>query len=170
MDMGVFFLNSCCLFSISADLDLPSCAAEYNRIRPSLSHTCTTATGFDIHNKAITSSNALFECSGMSFCLMFLTCFSCSCFAVDLAPVASSLCVKYTHRAVVITGGLLAFSGMALGCLGLNMIWMYATTGFLQGTTLWLYGFLALETQNPYSRMLMAGVLKSDFYFYFKNI
>lgn len=131
--MGVFFLNSCCLFSISADLDLRSCAAEYNRIRPSLSRTCTTATGFDIHNKAITSSNALFECSGMSFCLMFLTCFSCSCFAVDLAPVASSLCVKYTHRAVVITGGLLAFSGMALGCLGLNMIWMYATTGFLQG-------------------------------------
>ncbi|XP_056179660.1 monocarboxylate transporter 13-like [Falco biarmicus] len=49
------------------------------------------------------------------------------------APVASSLCVRYTHRAVVITGGLLAFSGMALGCLGLNMIWMYATTGFLQG-------------------------------------
>uniref|UniRef100_A0A8C4UW46 Uncharacterized protein n=1 Tax=Falco tinnunculus TaxID=100819 RepID=A0A8C4UW46_FALTI len=31
------------------------------------------------------------------------------------APVASSLCVRYTHRAVVITGGLLAFSGMALG-------------------------------------------------------
>ncbi|NXK56655.1 MOT2 protein, partial [Chauna torquata] len=49
------------------------------------------------------------------------------------APVASSLCVKYTHRAVVITGGLLAFSGMALGFLGLNMVWMYATTGFLQG-------------------------------------
>ncbi|NWR78375.1 MOT2 protein, partial [Centropus unirufus] len=49
------------------------------------------------------------------------------------APVASSLCVRYTHRAVVITGGLLAFSGMALGFLGLNMIWMYATTGFLQG-------------------------------------
>ncbi|KGL78976.1 Monocarboxylate transporter 2, partial [Tinamus guttatus] len=49
------------------------------------------------------------------------------------APVASSLCVKYTHRAVVITGGVLAFSGMALGFLGLNMVWMYATTGFLQG-------------------------------------
>uniref|UniRef100_A0A8C3JS25 Major facilitator superfamily (MFS) profile domain-containing protein n=1 Tax=Calidris pygmaea TaxID=425635 RepID=A0A8C3JS25_9CHAR len=49
------------------------------------------------------------------------------------APVASSLCVRYTHRAVVITGGLLAFSGMALGFLGLNMLWMYATTGFLQG-------------------------------------
>ncbi|KFP09376.1 Monocarboxylate transporter 2, partial [Egretta garzetta] len=49
------------------------------------------------------------------------------------APVASSLCVRYTHRAVVITGGLLAFSGMALGFLGLNMVWMYATTGFLQG-------------------------------------
>ncbi|NXI72578.1 MOT2 protein, partial [Anseranas semipalmata] len=49
------------------------------------------------------------------------------------APVASSLCVKYSHRAVVITGGLLAFSGMALGFLGLSMVWMYATTGFLQG-------------------------------------
>ncbi|NXI54296.1 MOT2 protein, partial [Chloroceryle aenea] len=49
------------------------------------------------------------------------------------APVASLLCVRYTHRAVVITGGLLAFSGMVLGFLGLNMIWMYATTGFLQG-------------------------------------
>ncbi|NXO79604.1 MOT2 protein, partial [Sitta europaea] len=49
------------------------------------------------------------------------------------APVASSLCVQYTHRTVVITGGLLAFSGMALGCFGLNMVWMYATTGFLQG-------------------------------------
>ncbi|NWW07589.1 MOT2 protein, partial [Oreocharis arfaki] len=49
------------------------------------------------------------------------------------APVASSLCVQYTHRTVVITGGLLAFSGMALGFLGLNMVWMYATTGFLQG-------------------------------------
>ncbi|NXD12673.1 MOT2 protein, partial [Nothocercus nigrocapillus] len=49
------------------------------------------------------------------------------------APVASSLCVKYTHRVVVITGGVLAFSGMALGFLGLDMVWMYATTGFLQG-------------------------------------
>ncbi|XP_062468484.1 monocarboxylate transporter 13-like [Pezoporus occidentalis] len=49
------------------------------------------------------------------------------------APAASSLCARYTHRAVVITGGLLAFSGMTLGFLGLNMVWMYATTGFLQG-------------------------------------
>ncbi|NXN99149.1 MOT2 protein, partial [Rhinopomastus cyanomelas] len=49
------------------------------------------------------------------------------------APVASSLCVRYSHRAVVITGGLLAFSGMALGFLGLSMVWMYATIGFLQG-------------------------------------
>ncbi|NWV00029.1 MOT2 protein, partial [Upupa epops] len=49
------------------------------------------------------------------------------------APVASSLCVRYSHRAVVITGGLLAFSGMALGFLGFSMVWMYATTGFLQG-------------------------------------
>ncbi|NXC04316.1 MOT2 protein, partial [Orthonyx spaldingii] len=49
------------------------------------------------------------------------------------APVASSLCVQYTHQTVVITGELLAFSGMALGFFGLNMAWMYAMTGFLQG-------------------------------------
>ncbi|NXP26553.1 MOT2 protein, partial [Scytalopus superciliaris] len=49
------------------------------------------------------------------------------------APVASSLCVRYTHRTVVMTGGLLAFSGMALGFFGFSMVWMYATTGFLQG-------------------------------------
>uniref|UniRef100_A0A8C5TJ95 Monocarboxylate transporter 2 n=1 Tax=Malurus cyaneus samueli TaxID=2593467 RepID=A0A8C5TJ95_9PASS len=45
----------------------------------------------------------------------------------------SSLCVQYSHRTVMITGGLLAFSGMALGFFGFNMVWMYATTGFLQG-------------------------------------
>ncbi|XP_032941780.1 monocarboxylate transporter 2-like [Catharus ustulatus] len=52
---------------------------------------------------------------------------------LSTAPVASSLCAQYTHRTVVITGGLLAFSGMALGFFGFNMVWMYATTGFLQG-------------------------------------
>uniref|UniRef100_A0A8D2PA22 Uncharacterized protein n=1 Tax=Zosterops lateralis melanops TaxID=1220523 RepID=A0A8D2PA22_ZOSLA len=41
------------------------------------------------------------------------------------APVASSLCVQYTHRTVVITGGFLAFSGMALGFFGLNICYLY---------------------------------------------
>nr|XP_014349175.1 PREDICTED: monocarboxylate transporter 13-like [Latimeria chalumnae] len=49
------------------------------------------------------------------------------------APIASALSVRFTHRAVIIVGGLLAFSGMVLGSLGLSMIWMYATAGFLQG-------------------------------------
>ncbi|XP_029767554.1 monocarboxylate transporter 7-like [Terrapene carolina triunguis] len=49
------------------------------------------------------------------------------------APLASSLCARYTHRAVVIIGGLLAFSGMTLGSFGFNTVWMYTTTGFLQG-------------------------------------
>lgn len=93
---------------------------------------------------------------------MFLMCLTFSSCAADPAPVASSLCVRYTHRAVVITGGLLAFSGMALGFLGLNMVWMYATTGFLQGMALWIYGFLSPATQSPYLRVLMVGVLKSD--------
>lgn len=66
---------------------------------------------------------------------MFLMYLLSSYSTADAAPVASSLCVRYTHRAVVITGGLLAFSGMALGFLGFRMIWMYATTGFLQGMT-----------------------------------
>ncbi|KAH1169021.1 hypothetical protein KIL84_013611 [Mauremys mutica] len=51
------------------------------------------------------------------------------------APVASSLCARYTHRAVVIIGGLLAFSGMTLRSFGFNTVWMYTTTGFLQGVT-----------------------------------
>ncbi|XP_035165778.1 monocarboxylate transporter 13-like [Oxyura jamaicensis] len=93
----------------------------------------TSATIATFHLGAVSSLNALFDCLVMSISLMFLMYLSCSCFAVDLAPVASSLCVKYSHRAVVVTGGLLAFSGMALGFLGLNMVWMYATTGFLQG-------------------------------------
>ncbi|XP_074850903.1 monocarboxylate transporter 7-like [Carettochelys insculpta] len=50
------------------------------------------------------------------------------------APVASSLSVRYTHRIVVIIGGLLAFSGMTLGSLGFNTLWMYTTMGFLQGS------------------------------------
>ncbi|KAM6187523.1 monocarboxylate transporter 13-like [Sarcoramphus papa] len=87
----------------------------------------------DKHYKGFSPPNALFDCSVLSISLMFLTYLSFSYFAADPAPVASSLCVRYTHRAVVITGGLLAFSGMALGFLGLNMVWMYATIGFLQG-------------------------------------
>ncbi|KAM7166335.1 LOW QUALITY PROTEIN: monocarboxylate transporter 2-like [Macrochelys suwanniensis] len=55
-------------------------------------------------------------------------------FVVVLTSVASSLCARYTHRVVVIIGGLLAFSGMTLGSFGFNTIWMYTTTGFLQGT------------------------------------
>lgn len=97
---------------------------------------------------------------------MFLICFSFFDLSADPAPVASSLCVQYTHRTVVITGGLLAFSGMALGFFGLNMIWMYATTGFLQGMNLWLYGFLPPAT---YLRVLVVGVLKSGIYFDFMS-
>lgn len=98
--------------------------------------------------------------------LMFLMYFSLSDSSADLAPVASSLCVQYTHRTVVITGGLLAFSGMALGFFGLNMVWMYATTGFLQGMNLCLYGFLPPAT---YLRVLVVGVLKSGIYFDFMS-
>uniref|UniRef100_K7GGQ5 Major facilitator superfamily (MFS) profile domain-containing protein n=1 Tax=Pelodiscus sinensis TaxID=13735 RepID=K7GGQ5_PELSI len=58
--------------------------------------------------------------------------------------VASSLCARYTHRAVVIIGGLLAFSGMTLGSFGFSTVWMYTTTGFLQGlgiSLLWTPAF-----------------------------
>lgn len=125
--------------------------------------------GLDEHYKGISPPNALFGCLLMVISLMFLTSLSFSYFATDPAPVASSLCVRYTHRAVVITGGLLAFSGMALGFFGLNMIWMYATTGFLQGMTFWLCGFLSPATQSPFLNVLMAGVLKYDLYFAFMN-
>lgn len=92
--------------------------------------------------------------------------FSFSDFSAYLAPVASSLCVQYTHRTVVITGGLLAFSGMALGFFGLNMVWLYATTGFLQGMNLWLRGFLPPAT---YLRVPVVRVSKSGIYFDFMS-
>lgn len=102
----------------------------------------------------------------MSIRLLFLMCFSFSNFFANPAPVASSLCAQYTHRTVVITGGLLAFSGMALGFFGLNMVWMYATTGFLQGMDLWLYGFHPPAT---YLRVIVVGVLKSGIYLDFMS-
>uniref|UniRef100_A0A8C6K433 Uncharacterized protein n=1 Tax=Melopsittacus undulatus TaxID=13146 RepID=A0A8C6K433_MELUD len=73
------------------------------------------------------------------------------------APVASSLCARYTHRAVVITGGFLAFSGMTLGFLGLNMVWMYATTGFLQGMTLCIVSHYFSKKRALASAIASAG-------------
>lgn len=127
--------------------------------------------GWDKHCKGISPPNALFDCLLMVISLICLTSLSFSYFATDLAPVASSLCVRYSHRAVVITGGFLAFSGMALGFFGLNMVWMYATTGFLQGMTFLLYGFLSPATQSAVlcCAVLMVGVLKYDFCFDFMS-
>ncbi|KAM4615794.1 monocarboxylate transporter 13 [Polymixia lowei] len=50
------------------------------------------------------------------------------------APVASALSVQFSHRVVIIIGGLLTTSGMILASLDLSLPWMYLSIGILQGT------------------------------------
>ncbi|KAM9811098.1 monocarboxylate transporter 13 [Neosynchiropus ocellatus] len=49
-------------------------------------------------------------------------------------PVASALTLKFSQRAVIMSGGLLAAAGMILASLALNLPWLYLTMGILQGT------------------------------------
>ncbi|TNN44068.1 Monocarboxylate transporter 7 [Liparis tanakae] len=49
------------------------------------------------------------------------------------APVASALTVRFSQRAVIIVGGLLSASSMALASLGFSLPWLYVTMGILQG-------------------------------------
>ncbi|XP_056134805.1 monocarboxylate transporter 13 [Lampris incognitus] len=50
------------------------------------------------------------------------------------APVASALSVRFSHRAVIMIGGLLTASGMVLASLDLSLPWMYLSIGIVQGT------------------------------------
>ncbi|KAM4618193.1 monocarboxylate transporter 13 [Polymixia lowei] len=49
------------------------------------------------------------------------------------APVASALSARYSHRSVVITGGLLCSLGMMMGAYSRNLMELYITVGFLNG-------------------------------------
>ncbi|XP_044049848.1 monocarboxylate transporter 13 [Siniperca chuatsi] len=50
-----------------------------------------------------------------------------------VAPVASALSVRYSHRPVVIMGGLLCSIGVVFGTFARNLIELYLTVGFLNG-------------------------------------
>ncbi|XP_074495232.1 monocarboxylate transporter 13 [Sebastes fasciatus] len=50
------------------------------------------------------------------------------------APVASALTLQFSHRVVIIVGGLLSTAGMLLASLDLSLPWLYLTMGILQGT------------------------------------
>ncbi|XP_042267229.1 monocarboxylate transporter 2 [Thunnus thynnus] len=50
-----------------------------------------------------------------------------------VAPVASALSARYSHRSVVITGGLLCSLGVVIGAFARNLIELYLTVGFLNG-------------------------------------
>lgn len=50
-----------------------------------------------------------------------------------VAPVASALSARYSHRSVVIMGGLICTVGVALGSFARNLIELYLTVGFLNG-------------------------------------
>ncbi|XP_036961756.1 monocarboxylate transporter 2 [Acanthopagrus latus] len=50
-----------------------------------------------------------------------------------IAPVASALSARYSHRSVVILGGLICSIGVVLGAFACNLIELYLTVGFLNG-------------------------------------
>ncbi|KAL4006089.1 hypothetical protein ACER0C_005802 [Sarotherodon galilaeus] len=50
-----------------------------------------------------------------------------------VAPVASALSARFSHRAVVITGGLICSLGVVFGAFANNLTELYLTVGFLNG-------------------------------------
>lgn len=50
-----------------------------------------------------------------------------------LAPMASALSARYSHRAVVMIGGLLSCVGMVAGAYAQNLVQLYITVGLLTG-------------------------------------
>ncbi|CAJ1057224.1 monocarboxylate transporter 2 [Xyrichtys novacula] len=50
-----------------------------------------------------------------------------------IAPVASALSARYSHRSVVMVGGLICSLGVMLGSFSRNLIELYLTVGFLNG-------------------------------------
>ncbi|XP_068995197.1 monocarboxylate transporter 13 [Embiotoca jacksoni] len=50
------------------------------------------------------------------------------------APAASALAFRFSHRVVIMIGGLLTSLGMLLASLDLGLPWLYLTMGVLQGT------------------------------------
>lgn len=49
------------------------------------------------------------------------------------APIASALSVRFSHRSVVIIGGLICSVGVVIGAFARNMTELYLTVGFLNG-------------------------------------
>ncbi|XP_040894793.1 monocarboxylate transporter 2 [Toxotes jaculatrix] len=50
-----------------------------------------------------------------------------------VAPVASALSARYSHRSVVIIGGLICSLGVVIGAFARNLVELYLTVGFLNG-------------------------------------
>ncbi|KAM8885401.1 monocarboxylate transporter 13 isoform 2-T2 [Spinachia spinachia] len=50
------------------------------------------------------------------------------------APLASALTMHFSHRLVIVVGGLLSACGLLLASLDLGLPWLYLTMGVLQGT------------------------------------
>lgn len=52
------------------------------------------------------------------------------------APVSAALSVRYSHRSVVIVGGLICSVAVALGSFSRNLVELYLTVGFFNGKCL----------------------------------
>lgn len=55
---------------------------------------------------------------------------ACSCVS---APVSSALSARFSHRAVVISGGLVCSAAVVFGALARSLTELYITVGFLNG-------------------------------------
>ncbi|XP_060892734.1 monocarboxylate transporter 2 [Labrus mixtus] len=81
-----------------------------------------------------------------------------------MAPVASALSTHYSHRSVVIMGGLISSLGVMFGSFSRNVIELYLTVGFLNGLgyaltwtpTVTMLG-LYFEKRRPFANALASA-------------
>lgn len=81
------------------------------------------------------------------------------------APVASALSARYSHRSVVMMGGLICSLGVVIGAFSRNVIDLYLTVGFLNGK--WLDADVQTHDKNPKTytqNMIFTGVLCCRFW------
>lgn len=53
---------------------------------------------------------------------------------MSVAPAASALSARFSHRSVVTIGGLMCSLGVIMGSLARNVVDLYLTVGLLNGT------------------------------------
>lgn len=69
------------------------------------------------------------------------------------APVASALSARYSHRSVVIIGGLICSIGVITGMFARNLVELYFTVGFLNGKWFGAITYTYIQNKNKTNKM-----------------